>query len=122
MTSEVMPPCTLWDSMDREVDDVLAEESSDNESQGAWNSNTRDKKENEEQWHHQGTGQSARRGPVSWAPGCEEVQTLESAEDRPMTGRVQRGHKRKHEEEEAKEGKRVDCSEDESSKDSNEEE
>ncbi|XP_078123533.1 RNA polymerase II subunit A C-terminal domain phosphatase isoform X1 [Sander vitreus] len=122
--SESMPLYMLCkedlDSMDREVDDMLGEES-DNESEGRGKEkpgNEEAEDEEEEQRQQQpGAGQIAegRLGPQA-ASSEERIQTPSSEASVPAS--VPRGHKRKHDEakEEAEE------SADESSKDSNEEE
>ncbi|XP_031142988.1 RNA polymerase II subunit A C-terminal domain phosphatase isoform X1 [Sander lucioperca] len=123
--SESMPLYMLCkedlDSMDREVDDMLGEES-DNESEGRGkekpgNEEAEDEEEEEQRQQQPGAGQIAegRLGPQA-ASSEERIQTPSSEASVPAS--VPRGHKRKHDEakEEAEE------SADESSKDSNEEE
>ncbi|TDH04344.1 hypothetical protein EPR50_G00151860 [Perca flavescens] len=122
--SESMPLYMLCkedlDSMDREVDDMLGEES-DNESEGRGkekpgNEEAEDEEEEEEE-QQPAAGQIAegRLSPQD-ASSEERIQTPSSEASVPAS--VPRGHKRKHDEgkEEAEE------SADESSKDSNEEE
>ncbi|XP_033493136.1 RNA polymerase II subunit A C-terminal domain phosphatase isoform X1 [Epinephelus lanceolatus] len=125
--SETMPLYTLCkedlDSMDREVDDILGEES-DNESEGRGkekpgNEEAEDEEEREQRRQQQrpGAGQIAAGGLGPQAMRVDEkIQT--ASREASVPGSVPRGHKRKHDEakEEAEE------SADESSKDSNEEE
>ncbi|XP_049457972.1 RNA polymerase II subunit A C-terminal domain phosphatase isoform X1 [Epinephelus fuscoguttatus] len=125
--SETMPLYTLCkedlDSMDREVDDILGEES-DNESEGRGkekpgNEEAEDEEEREQRRQQQrpGDGQIAAGGLGPQAMRVDEkIQT--ASREASVPGSVPRGHKRKHDEakEEAEE------SADESSKDSNEEE
>ncbi|XP_034748119.1 RNA polymerase II subunit A C-terminal domain phosphatase isoform X2 [Etheostoma cragini] len=124
--SESMPLYMLCkedlDSMDREVDDMLGEES-DNESEGRGkekpgNEEAEDEEEERQQrQQQQGDGQIAegRLGPQA-VSSEETIQTPSREASVPAS--VPRGHKRKHDaaKEEAEE------SADESSKDSNEEE
>ncbi|XP_040909815.1 RNA polymerase II subunit A C-terminal domain phosphatase isoform X1 [Toxotes jaculatrix] len=122
--SETMPLYTLCkedlESMDKEVDDILGEES-DNESEGRG----KEKPGNEEQQQQQPeAGQVAEGGLGPQALSMEEKLQTPSNEAS-LPGGVPRGHKRKHEE--AKEDEDDDevenkQSADESSKDSNEEE
>ncbi|XP_039978500.1 RNA polymerase II subunit A C-terminal domain phosphatase isoform X4 [Xiphias gladius] len=130
--SETMPLYTLCkedlESMDKEVDDILGEES-DNESEGRGkekpgNEEVEDDDEEEQQQQQTGAGQIAEGGLGPQAVSMEErLQTPSSEASVP--GGVLRGHKRKHEE--AKEDEDDDevenkQSADDSSKDSNEEE
>ncbi|KAM9340124.1 RNA polymerase II subunit A C-terminal domain phosphatase [Symphorus nematophorus] len=129
--SETMPLYTLCkedlESMDKEVDDILGEES-DNESEGRGkerpgNEEVEDEEEEQRRRRQQRAGQIA-EGPQ--APGVEERMQTPSSEARPASS-VQRGHKRKldeaKEEDDAAERKEeAEESADESSKDSNEEE
>ncbi|KAM4630227.1 RNA polymerase II subunit A C-terminal domain phosphatase [Polymixia lowei] len=140
--SETMPLYTLCkedlDSMDKEVDDILGEES-DNESEGRGNEKPGDEEvedeeeeEEEEQQQQQqkklDAGQSTERGHAPQAPSTvteEKIQT--TASEASLTGSVPRGHKRKldeakEEEEDREQNEEVEDSADESSKDSNEEE
>ncbi|XP_056154747.1 RNA polymerase II subunit A C-terminal domain phosphatase [Lampris incognitus] len=130
--SETMPLYTLCkedlESMDKEVDDILGEES-DNESEGRGKEKAGDEEaEDDEEQPLLGAGQSTTggHGPQSLTEG---IQT--PASEASPTGSVPRGHKRKldeaeeeEEEEEAnaREKDEAEDSADESSKDSNEEE
>ncbi|XP_068603474.1 RNA polymerase II subunit A C-terminal domain phosphatase [Brachionichthys hirsutus] len=134
--SETMPLYTLCkedlESMDKEVNDILGEES-DNESEGRGkdkpcNEEMEDEEEEEEQQQKQQvTGQTtARGGPASQVPSAKEAIHTPSR-DAVLQSRVLRGRKRKRDEameEEEDDVKREDAeaSADESSKDSNEEE
>ncbi|XP_059205615.1 RNA polymerase II subunit A C-terminal domain phosphatase isoform X2 [Centropristis striata] len=128
--SETMPLYTLCkedlESMDKEVDDMLGEES-DNESEGRGkekpgNEEVEDEEEQQQQQEQQQPGAertAAGRGLGPQAMSLEErIQTASSEASVP--GSVPRGHKRKHDE--AKEEENKEESADESSKDSNEEE
>ncbi|XP_044027419.1 RNA polymerase II subunit A C-terminal domain phosphatase isoform X2 [Siniperca chuatsi] len=134
--SESMPLYTLCkedlDSMDKEVDDILGEES-DNESEGRGKEKPGneeeveddEEEEEEEQQQQLGAGQIAGGGPRPQALSVEErIHTPSSEASLPSS--VPRGHKRKHDEakeEEGDENKEVaEESADESSKDSNGEE
>ncbi|XP_040044336.2 RNA polymerase II subunit A C-terminal domain phosphatase [Gasterosteus aculeatus] len=124
--SESMPLYLLCkedlDSMDREVDDILGEES-DNESEG------RGKEAAGRGERRSGAGGTARGGaPGGAGEPCPEAMSVEEAVQRPSgEDNVTRGHKRKHDEaqEEEEDGKEEEEEEegsaDESSKDSNEE-
>ncbi|XP_054461911.1 RNA polymerase II subunit A C-terminal domain phosphatase isoform X2 [Anoplopoma fimbria] len=135
--SETMPLYTLCkedlESMDKEVDDMLGEES-DNESEGRG----KEKPGNEEvedegeQRRHQQQQQQSGAGQTS-AGGGELGPQAMSVEERIQTpcseDKVTRGHKRKHDEAKEEEDDRKEEEEeaaeesaDESSKDSNEEE
>ncbi|XP_070840946.1 RNA polymerase II subunit A C-terminal domain phosphatase isoform X2 [Chaetodon trifascialis] len=133
--SETMPLYTLCkedlESMDKEVDDILGEES-DNESEGRGkekpgNEEVEDEEEQQQQQQQQpGAGQIAGRGSGPQALVMEEGIQTPSTEASLPSG-VQRGHKRKHDEakeEEDDDEKKEEAEEsaDESSKDSNEEE
>ncbi|KAK2830088.1 hypothetical protein Q5P01_018019 [Channa striata] len=131
--SETMPLYTLCkedlESMDKEVDDILGEES-DNESEGRGkekpvNEEVEEDEEQQRQQHQPGAGQTAgaRLGP--------QVLSVEDRLQTPSTetnlqGGMPRGHKRKHDEAKDDEND-VDIKEeaegfaDESSKESNEE-
>nr|XP_046273242.1 RNA polymerase II subunit A C-terminal domain phosphatase isoform X3 [Scatophagus argus] len=135
--SETMPLYTLCkedlESMDKEVDDILGEES-DNESEGRGkekpgNEEVEEEEEQQQQQQQPGAGQIAKEGPGPQALGVEErIQTASS--EASLLGSVPRGHKRKHdeakdeEEDDDDEEKEEEAEEsaDESSKDSNEEE
>ncbi|XP_012731230.2 RNA polymerase II subunit A C-terminal domain phosphatase isoform X1 [Fundulus heteroclitus] len=137
--SESMPLYTLCkedlDSMDKEVDDILGEES-DNESEGRGkekpgNEDIAEEEEEEEQQQQPAAGEAASRGPGPEAGGAEErLQTPPS--DGGLPQNASRGHKRKHDEtgEEEEDGDKEGTeskpdrpdSADDSSKDSNEEE
>ncbi|KAM3858621.1 RNA polymerase II subunit A C-terminal domain phosphatase [Diretmus argenteus] len=136
--SETMPLYTLCkedlDSMDREVDDILGEES-DNESEGRGKEKPGEEVEDEEERELQiGVGQSTGGGGGGLGPQAlsteERIQTPSS--EASLTGSVPRGHKRKldeakeeeeeEHEEDGEENKEADDSADESSKDSNGEE
>ncbi|XP_042362196.1 RNA polymerase II subunit A C-terminal domain phosphatase [Plectropomus leopardus] len=128
--SETMPLYTLCkedlDSMDREVDDILGEES-DNESEGRGKEKTgNDEAEDEEEQQRQqptGAGQIAAGGLGPQAMTVDE-RSQTPPREASVSVSVQRGHKRKHDEakEEEGENKEEEESADESSKDSNEEE
>ncbi|XP_051245866.1 RNA polymerase II subunit A C-terminal domain phosphatase isoform X2 [Dicentrarchus labrax] len=136
--SESMPLYTLCkedlESMDKEVDDILGEES-DNESEGRGkekpgNEEVEDEEEERRQRQQQqqqqpGAGRIAGGEPGPQAPGVEErIQTPSNETSLPSS--VPRGHKRKldeaKEEEEDEKKEEAEESADESSKDSNEEE
>lgn len=131
--SETMPLYTLCkedlDSMDKEVDDILGEES-DNESEGRGKEKAGNEdiaEEEEEEQREQGAGESTARGPDPKADGGEERPQTTKPSDSSLPQNAPRGQKRKHDEEdvdkedtERKQGGRD--SGDESSKDSNEEE
>ncbi|KAF7656889.1 hypothetical protein LDENG_00035040 [Lucifuga dentata] len=134
--SETMPLYTLCkedlESMDKEVDDILGEES-DNDSEGrgkekAGDEDVEDEEEEQRQQQPLGARQvtAGRLGPQ--ALGAEERIHTASGET-VLTDKVQRGHKRKHDEAKEVEDEddggdkvEVEDSADESSKDSNEEE
>ncbi|XP_030596220.1 RNA polymerase II subunit A C-terminal domain phosphatase isoform X2 [Archocentrus centrarchus] len=134
--SETMPLYTLCkedlDSMDKEVDDILGEES-DNESEGRGkekpgNEEMEDEEEKRQQHQQAGAGQTAGRRLDPQAMSIEErLQTPSSVANQSVT----RGHKRKHDEDKeeddadsnnAEDKEEGENSADESSKDSNEEE
>ncbi|XP_067363952.1 RNA polymerase II subunit A C-terminal domain phosphatase isoform X2 [Channa argus] len=131
--SETMPLYTLCkedlDSMDKEVDDILGEES-DNDSEGQGKEkpgNEEVEDEQEQQWQQQqpGAGQTAgaRLGPQVMS--VEEMLPTPSTEANLQAG-VPRGHKRKHDEAKDDENdvdnkEEVEGFADESSKESNEE-
>ncbi|XP_047461470.1 RNA polymerase II subunit A C-terminal domain phosphatase [Mugil cephalus] len=147
--SETMPLYTLCkedlESMDKEVDDILGEES-DNESEGRGKEKPgsqeemeeEEEEEEEEQRQQQqqqqqeqqqqpGAGQTAGGGLGPQAMSVEQrLQTLSS--DSTQSHSVPRGHKRKHDEDKGEDNDGVEekregeDSADESSKDSNEEE
>ncbi|KAM9838604.1 RNA polymerase II subunit A C-terminal domain phosphatase [Aulostomus maculatus] len=134
--SETMPLYTLCkedlESMDKEVDDILGEES-DNESEGRGkekpgNEEAEDEEEQQQQQQKQGAGQITSGGLGPQAMSVEEsVQTI--SREASQLSSVSRGQKRKHgeakdEEEEEEEGNKevAGDSADESSKESNEEE
>ncbi|XP_017276555.1 RNA polymerase II subunit A C-terminal domain phosphatase [Kryptolebias marmoratus] len=135
--SETMPLYTLCredlESMDKEVDDILGEES-DNESEGRGKERTATKVMDDEEEEQQqrrrrqpGGGQASGRELAPHVCSAEErLQT--SSSDTILSQSVQRGHKRKHdeerEEEDADDVKNKQDGDDyaESSKDSNEEE
>ncbi|XP_029135228.2 RNA polymerase II subunit A C-terminal domain phosphatase isoform X1 [Labrus bergylta] len=128
--SETNPLYTLCkedlESMDKEVDDILGEES-DNESEGKGKEkpcNEEVDEEEERQQQQPGAGEIAGGGPDPKVPGMEDRQQTQILAR--LQDNVQRGHKRKHDEakEEGVEEKKEESEEsaDESSKDSNEEE
>ncbi|XP_074470626.1 RNA polymerase II subunit A C-terminal domain phosphatase isoform X2 [Sebastes fasciatus] len=132
--SETMPLYTLCkedlDSMDKEVDDMLGEES-DNESEGRGkekpgNEEVEDKEEEEEQQQQPGATQIATAGGLGSKTMSVEKNIQTPSSEASVPGSVPRGHKRKHDEakeEEDEENKaKAEESADESSKDSNEEE
>ncbi|XP_019946370.2 RNA polymerase II subunit A C-terminal domain phosphatase [Paralichthys olivaceus] len=131
--SETMPLYTLCkedlESMDKEVDDILGEES-DNESDGRGkekpgNEEVEDEEEEQQQQQQQQQPQPPGAGQIEGDGLDAQVVTLEDRLQTPFSeagllGGVPRGQKRKHDE-----GKEVEESKqfaDESSKDSNEEE
>ncbi|XP_078146708.1 RNA polymerase II subunit A C-terminal domain phosphatase [Centroberyx gerrardi] len=128
--SETMPLYTLCkedlESMDKEVDDILGEES-DNESEGRGKEKPGDEEVDEEEEQQQqqqpGTGQSTGGlGPQALSTE-ERIQT--PASEASLTASVPRGHKRKLDEAEKEEAAAAAAaadSADEFSKDSNEEE
>ncbi|XP_054911866.1 RNA polymerase II subunit A C-terminal domain phosphatase isoform X2 [Poeciliopsis prolifica] len=134
--SETMPLYTLCkedlDSMDKEVDDILGEES-DNESEGRGkekpgNDDIAEEEEEEQHQQQPEAGESTTSGPPSKTDGVEERLQTTPPSDSSLSENTPRGQKRKHddagEEDDAgaksKQGRRD--SSDESSKDSNEEE
>uniref|UniRef100_A0A3P9J5Z3 RNA polymerase II subunit A C-terminal domain phosphatase n=1 Tax=Oryzias latipes TaxID=8090 RepID=A0A3P9J5Z3_ORYLA len=118
--SESMPLYMLCkedlESMDREVDDILGEES-DNESEGRGRERPRSEETKAEEERRPPPAGHRLGGGVS----AEEKPLTASSSDGPSRN-VSRGHKRKLEEEEAKTRQKDGSSSDESSKDSNEEE
>ncbi|XP_030002654.1 RNA polymerase II subunit A C-terminal domain phosphatase [Sphaeramia orbicularis] len=132
--SETMPLYTLCkedlESMDREVDDILGEES-DNESEGRGkdkpaNEEAEDEEEEEErQQLASGLVSGAGLGPQALS---SDARSQSSSGQASLSHTVPRGHKRKHDEakeeedDELEEKEEVEDSDDESSKDSNEEE
>ncbi|RVE66414.1 hypothetical protein OJAV_G00107100 [Oryzias javanicus] len=120
--SETMPLYTLCkedlESMDREVDDILGEES-DNESEGRGRERPGSEDTAAEEQRRPPDGYTLGGGVLP--PNPEEKLLIASSGDRPSHN-VSRGHKRKLEEEEAKARRKDGSSSDESSKDSNEEE
>ncbi|XP_068188370.1 RNA polymerase II subunit A C-terminal domain phosphatase isoform X2 [Antennarius striatus] len=131
--SETMPLYTLCkedlESMDKEVDDILGEES-DNESEGRGKDKPGSEEmedEEEDQQQKQVAGQRATGESASQVPRMEKIHI--PSREAGLQSSVPRGHKRKHDEakmDEEEEGdvKREDpeASADESSKDSIEEE
>ncbi|XP_072303827.1 RNA polymerase II subunit A C-terminal domain phosphatase [Eucyclogobius newberryi] len=130
--SETMPLYTMCkedlDSMDREVDDILGEESDndDGESQ-AKDKAKKEKKDGGEEERRRRAGVSSGLGPQ--APSSDETsRPTSSPATQSQSDSQHRGHKRKHDEakeEEAEEdegAKAAAGSDEESSKDSNEEE
>lgn len=124
--SETMPLYTMCkedlDSMDREVDDILGEES-ENESEGQGKDKAVNEEGDEEEEEQQTAAVhiSSRPGPKALsAEGKSQASTSTDGQSAP------RGHKRKHDEAKAKaedeEAKADVDSDEESSKDSNEEE
>ncbi|KAK5613507.1 hypothetical protein CRENBAI_020930 [Crenichthys baileyi] len=134
--SETMPLYTLCkedlDSMDKEVDDILGEES-DNESEGQGKEKQRneDIAEEEEEEQQPGAGETTTKGPGPKADSVEDRLQMPPS-DSSVSQNAPRGHKRKHDEarEEEEDADKEDTenkqdgqdSADESSKDSNEEE
>uniref|UniRef100_A0A673H0V4 RNA polymerase II subunit A C-terminal domain phosphatase n=1 Tax=Sinocyclocheilus rhinocerous TaxID=307959 RepID=A0A673H0V4_9TELE len=124
--SETMPLYTLCkedlDSMDKEVDDILGEES-DNESEGKWKEERMEVEEEEEEERPHTSKQKA---PASdhvppLATVVEETAQTSTREEVCVTRNVPRGHKRKLEE--AREDNADNDDDDgSSSKDSNEDE
>ncbi|XP_038143666.1 RNA polymerase II subunit A C-terminal domain phosphatase [Cyprinodon tularosa] len=130
--SESMPLYTLCkedlDSMDKEVDDILGEES-DNESDGRGKEKPGNEdiaEEEEEDEQRPGAGETTVQGPGPEAQSVEERLQMPPS-DSSLCQNAPRGHKRKHEEARTddddtdKEENKQDSA-DESSKDSNEEE
>ncbi|XP_011607495.1 RNA polymerase II subunit A C-terminal domain phosphatase isoform X2 [Takifugu rubripes] len=128
--SETMPLYTLCkedlDSMDREVDDILGEES-DNESEGRGKDKPGNEEDDEQQPQQQPESAEMRCGGSGpQALGLDE-RTPEPSGENDTLDCAPRGHKRKHSDEEEeedveKEEEAAAESLDESSKDSNEEE
>uniref|UniRef100_UPI0037E7B8A2 RNA polymerase II subunit A C-terminal domain phosphatase isoform X2 n=1 Tax=Semicossyphus pulcher TaxID=241346 RepID=UPI0037E7B8A2 len=125
--SETMPLYTLCkedlESMDKEVDDILGEES-DNESEGRGKEKPGNEEVDEEEERQQqpGAGQIAEGGPGPQALGVIMQKQLPTI----LQGSVPRGHKRKldeaKEDDDDEKKEEAEESADESSKDSNEEE
>ncbi|KAK5855435.1 hypothetical protein PBY51_005536 [Eleginops maclovinus] len=141
--SETMPLYTLCkedlDSMDREVDDMLDEDSdNESESQGKEKTGNEEGDDEEEQQQQPGTGEKAAAAAAAAAGGGgqsggglgTQEMSVEKKKIQPASSEdsVLRGHKRKHdeakeeEEVEKREEDEAEGSADESSKDSNEEE
>ncbi|KAM4724906.1 RNA polymerase II subunit A C-terminal domain phosphatase isoform 1-T1 [Anableps anableps] len=136
--SETMPLYTLCkedlDSMDKEVDDILGEES-DNESEGRGKEKPGNEdiaEEEEEEQQQPGAGESTPPGPDPKAGSMEERLQTTPPCDSSLSQNAPRGQKRKHDEtrededdagkENMKTKQKGRDSADESSKDSNEEE
>ncbi|XP_029298838.1 RNA polymerase II subunit A C-terminal domain phosphatase isoform X2 [Cottoperca gobio] len=130
--SETMPLYTLCkedlESMDKEVDDILGEES-DNESEGRGKEKPGNEEVEDEEEQQPGAGQISASGGgregLQTTTVEERIQPPSSEASVPCS--VPRGHKRKHneakeEEEDKEEEEAAEESADESSKDSNEEE
>ncbi|XP_026156115.1 RNA polymerase II subunit A C-terminal domain phosphatase isoform X2 [Mastacembelus armatus] len=128
--SETMPLYTLCkedlESMDKEVDDILGEES-DNESEGRGKEKPgKEEVEDEEEEQQPGTGQISGEGLGPQVLSVEERLQTPSTEAF-LPGGTPRGHKRKHDEDKEDDDdmenkEEAEESADESSKDSNEEE
>ncbi|XP_030644926.1 RNA polymerase II subunit A C-terminal domain phosphatase [Chanos chanos] len=125
--SETMPLYTLCkedlESMDKEVDDILGEES-DNESEGRGKEERMEGEEDEdEEEKPQSRGQSA-PAEHSEALGTviEEASQTPSSDEGSLTGSTPRGHKRKLEEAKEDDDDDDGDSDSQSSKDSNEDE
>ncbi|XP_049607596.1 RNA polymerase II subunit A C-terminal domain phosphatase [Syngnathus scovelli] len=114
--SETMPLYTLCkedlESMDKEVDDILGEES-DNESEGRGKEKAANEEaEDEQRQHRQGAGPLTGGDLGPQASRVEDV-VLTTCPDASVLATVSRGHKRKHDN---------DKDDDESSKESNDDE